>query len=125
MGLIKGIISSVERASKVKHVTNMIVGTTEIVGSAVTEITKYKNTPKIKAPKCAKEYIGKNYLEVKNELSAYGFNDFRLIPKKDMLLGKLKRPGTVKSIAINGDDEFAKKSVHLANSVVTIVYHEQ
>jgi len=125
MGIIQSIISSAERASKVKNVTKAVVGTSSLLGAAVSEVAKYKSTPKLRAPRAAEEYVGLNYIKVKEELSAYGFRDIRLIPRRDIILGIFAKPGTVKSIAINGEDSFRKKSVHLATSVVTIEYHEK
>lgn len=57
------------------------------------------------------------------ELSAYGFNNIALFPKKDLIKGWLIKDGEVENIMINGKEKFKKNQRFESNVRVVITYH--
>lgn len=81
-------------------------------------------TAHLVAPKSSDVYRGMNYLEVKEELTAYGFQSIGLLPKYDLINGFLNKAGSISEITINGKSDFKAKTKFPVNSHVVITYHE-
>jgi len=64
-----------------------------------------------------------DYRDVQDELSAYGFTNIAVLPKKDLRKGWLIKDGAVDQISINGRTDFKEKSKFHADVHVVITYH--
>lgn len=128
MGIIESLISSHEAIKKVKAISDAVVGGSAAVEAVADIIMDGKSGPnKIMMPRSAAEYEGLPYLEVVEELKAFGFTDFGVLAEKDIprfSLFSTNKPGTVKSIAVNGNSGFRRNSKQWAYSKITITYHD-
>ena len=128
MGIINTLILSHEAIKKVKHISNAVVGGSAAVEAVAGIITGKKSGPnKIMMPRSAAEYEGLPYLDVIEELKAFGFTDFGVLVEKDIkryAFFNANKPETVKSIAINGNSRFTRDSKHWSDSKITITYHD-
>lgn len=77
----------------------------------------------IKVPNSSGHYLGMNYQDAQDELTAYGFTDIALLPKRDLIKGWLTKDGAVEAVSINGKTEFKGKSKFLADVRIVITYH--
>ena len=73
-------------------------------------------------PLGAAEYVRKNYEEVIDALTSAGFSNIKATPIYDIYLG-LTRKKSIKSISINGNDEFQSGDIFDKGSEIIIVYH--
>lgn len=128
MGIIESLIASREAIKKVKAISNAVVGGSAAVEAVAGIVMDGKSGPnKIMMPRSAADYEGLPYLEVIEELKAFGFTDFGVLAEKDiprLSLFNPNKPGTVKSIAVNGNSGFRRNSKHWAYSKITITYHD-
>lgn len=77
----------------------------------------------IRVPKSSAHYFGMNYQDAQAELTAYGFTNIALLPKRDLIKGWLTKDGAVAVVSINGKTEFEGKSKFLADVRIVITYH--
>lgn len=66
---------------------------------------------------------GKNVEYVRNMLMAAGFDNIQLVPMNDLTNSLFIKPGRVKTVIINGKDEFDSEEWFPKSAVVTIIYH--
>lgn len=71
----------------------------------------------------AEDYIDQNYQLVIEEVKAMGFSNVLAIPKKDLVIGLFKHPGTVSRISIAGNPSFHADETYHQESKVIIEYH--
>lgn len=64
-----------------------------------------------------------NYKDARDMFESAGFQYIVLESKEDLIIGFLKKEGTVDSISINGDSNFSKGSWFSADAKVRIIYH--
>lgn len=67
-------------------------------------------------------YLNKNYKSIKNELTELGFKNIKTVPDYDIIWGITEKE-SVKSIFINGLDDFKRGDVFLNDVEVIITYH--
>ena len=68
-------------------------------------------------------FSGMNYLDVQEELEAYGFSSFGFLKVNDLIKGWFNKDGAVISVTINGKSEFKAKQKFPRDSHVVIKYH--
>ena len=85
---------------------------------------KEQNLALIRVPRSADEFVGKDYLEIKEELSAYGFTNIVCLASKDLRRSRVSKVGKVKKIVMNGVDDFGARARFLPETRVVITYHE-
>lgn len=66
---------------------------------------------------------GKNVEYVRNMLMAAGFDNIQLVPMNDLTNSLFIKPGRVKTVIINGKEEFDSEEWFPKSAVVTIIYH--
>ena len=64
-----------------------------------------------------------NYEDARDMFESAGFQCVILESKQDLIIGFLKKEGTVESISINGDNNFSRGSWFPADAKVRIIYH--
>lgn len=77
----------------------------------------------IRVPNSSDYYFGMNYQDAQDELTAFGFTNITLLPKRDLIKGWLTKDGAVAAVSINGKTEFKGKRKFLANVRIVITYH--
>lgn len=117
------ILRSAARAATGKVVEGIILATGEAIGKATKDITINVPQTRIAVPKSAAEYRGKDYEVIVEELRAYGFESFGLLPIKDLINGKVKKDGSIEKITINGSAEFKANTKFPPDAHVVIEYH--
>ena len=73
----------------------------------------------------AKDLKGKNYEDVVALLRQMGFTNISVVEKKDVTLGWFNSVGDVKSVQINGDDDFDAGDSFSSDATVIVTYHGQ
>lgn len=106
----------------VKIVANQVAEAVAKEGANVI-VNKAIINKSIRIPSAAQDYVNRNYLEVIEELKAYGFTNIATVERKDLIVGLLTKNGSIAEISINGKADFKKNSKHQANSRVVIIYH--
>ncbi len=66
---------------------------------------------------------GKNVEFVQQRLRALGFRNIRLIPMNDLTNSLFIKPGKVKSVIIDGKEEFDSEEWFTGRAMVTVIYH--
>lgn len=77
----------------------------------------------IAVAKSADEYVGENYEDVLNELSASGFINVETEVLDDLILGFITKDGEVESVSINGNAKFSKGTKFAPDTTVIVTYH--
>lgn len=117
------ILRSATRAVTGKVAEKIILATGEAIGKATKDMTISIPQTRISVPKSADEYRGKPYDLVIEELRAYGFESFGLLPIKDLINGKITKDGSLEKITINGDNKFKANTKFPPDAHVVIEYH--
>ena len=73
----------------------------------------------------AKDLKGKNYEDVVALLRQMGFTNISVVEKKDVTLGWFNSVGDVKSVQINGDDDFDAGDSFSSDATLIVTYHGQ
>lgn len=73
----------------------------------------------------AKDLKDKNYEDVVALLRGMGFTNISVVEKKDVTLGWFNSVGDVKSVQINGDDDFDAGDSFSSDATVIVTYHGQ
>ena len=83
------------------------------------------SNPLLKMPDAAKDFIGMDAYEIRDELDAFGFTNIVLLEQKDLKKGFFAKGtnNTIAMIAVNGDKNFKAGDMYLANSRIVIKYH--
>lgn len=84
-----------------------------------TEDVGYKELP---LPEASRYYVGKNYVDVKSQLSDIGFSNIEL--RRKIERSKMTKNGQVLSIEIDGEGEFSIGSWYRSDSKIVITYYE-
>lgn len=71
----------------------------------------------------SKDYIGKDYSAIKEELSLRGFTNIKVEPLSDLKKGWLYRDGAIKSITIDGQEKFKANEYFDKAAEIVITYH--
>lgn len=74
-------------------------------------------------PFSSDEYFSRNYKDIMEELSAYGFANIALLQKRDLIKGWITKDGEVEKIVINGKEKFRKNAKFEQDARVVITYH--
>lgn len=77
----------------------------------------------IKVPAGISEYSKKSYTWIEEMFKVAGFTNVKCVPLCDLRAGLLKRPDTVESIIINGDEITSGGKKFASDSAVVIYYH--
>lgn len=81
---------------------------------------------KVRIPESIYEYPSKDYGVVQGILLSAGFTNIRCVPLNDLSFLRLKTPGTVKSVTVNGEDAeeaVSRKKKYPKDAVIVISYH--
>ena len=122
MGIFYKIASSVAKKIMIDTAVNAAVKTVGAV-SDYNSKNKRADSELIKVPNSSDHYSGMNYQNVQEELTAYGFTNIALLPKRDLIKGWLTKNGAVEKVSIKGKTEFKEKSKFPADAHIVITYH--
>lgn len=75
------------------------------------------------APNSAKNYKGKNYLDVESELHKAGFVNIECKPIRDVKIGLFTEVGETETVSINDSTSFKKGDSFAKSAKVVIKYH--
>lgn len=117
--VIDGAIKVVDATEKA------VAGVCNLIDNHKAKVTaKERQKGIIRLGRAASEYAGMRYIEVENELRAYGFTDISLLPRKDLGkdIKKKKKDGLVMDISIGGKNKFGAKSYFKLDDKVIISY---
>ena len=78
---------------------------------------------KVKVPSSISDFENKNYAAIEAMLVSAGFTNIKCVPLNDLIMGVLKKPGTVESITINGRTVVSGGKKFSPNATVVISYH--
>ncbi len=118
MGLLGFLIKSAAIGAAEKVAVSAFETTNKII-----ENKEANNVNITRMPKDYRDYIGKEYTDVVEELRAYGFENISLLPAKDLITTIFKKEGMVKTISINGKSSFSKNQKFRLDSRVVITFH--
>ena len=74
-------------------------------------------------PFSSDDYGLRNYKDVMEELSIFGFTNIATLPIKDLIKCWLTKDGEVEEISINGKEKFKKNAKFETDSRIVIKYH--
>lgn len=122
MGLLDTMVKTAAKKALINAGGDAAV---KVIGAAM---EAHGNSPKpvsqkIAVPRSSEDYCSMNYEDVQAELSAYGFTNIAVLPKKDLIKGWLTKNGEVESVAISGKTDFRKKAKFMPGERVVITYH--
>ena len=83
----------------------------------------YSNDYFTTAPNSAKNYKGKNYLDVESELHKAGFVNIECKPIRDVKIGLFTEVGETETVSINDSTSFKKGDSFAKSAKVVIKYH--
>ena len=87
------------------------------------ENTHMKNN-EIEVSISSEEFSEKTISEAKNILKTDGFKNIKLIESNNFVMNLISEEGKVKSVSINGDDEFMSSEWFPQNAEIEIVYYK-
>lgn len=122
--IVKGV-STVARNSTIKTVSNAAVDVISATSQkhAEKEDTVIKNGKVfIKPTRSSEDYLGKNTMDVVQELLGAGFEKVTLKPVKKLGKHSVKKYGQIHTISINGKNEFLGIKKVPASSYIIIEY---
>lgn len=122
MGIFDKVANSVAKKVLIDTTVNAAVKT---IGAVADYNSKrvYTESKTIKVPNSSDYYMGKNYHDVQDELTAYGFTNIVLLPKRDLIKGWLTKDGAVEVVSINGKTDFKRERKFPADVRIVITYH--
>lgn len=74
-------------------------------------------------PSTSKEFKGKNYKKVKKKLQEAGFKKVKVIYKKDLITGWIKKENTVDSVSVNDDFKYDTDTSYRIDADIKIYVH--
>lgn len=74
-------------------------------------------------PSTSKEFKGKNYKKVKKKLQEAGFKKVKIIYKKDLITGWIKKENTVDSVSVNDDFKYDIDTSYRIDADIKIYVH--
>lgn len=92
-------------------------------GAAMNEEDNLDSGDKIKIPSGISDYEDKSYMAVEAMFKAAGFTNIKCVPLHDLRTGLLKKPDTVESITIDGNDNISYGKKYSPDATVIISYH--
>ena len=122
MGILDTLVNTVAK----KIIIDTAVGAAVKTVGAVADYNSKKdcmNSSVIKLPNPSDYYYGRDFHDVQNELTAYGFINIALLPQRDLIKGWLTKNGAVERVSINGNTEFRRKAKFPNDARVVITYH--
>ncbi len=78
---------------------------------------------KVRVPSAVEDFEKKNYQTIEAAFQSAGFNDIKCIPLNDLTIGLLKKPGTVESITVNGNNITSGGAKYWPDAKVVVSYH--
>lgn len=123
-----GILETLIKESTKKTVAKILGNTVEKVAETTVNAVNVYNENHIEkkysfVPFSYDSYEQKNYKDIMEELSAYGFTNIALLPKKDLIKGWIIKDGEVESITVNGKEKFKKNEKFKSDVRIVITYH--
>ena len=109
MGIFDKMVNTVAKKVMIDTAVNAAVKTVGAVADYNNK-REYVDSKVIKVPNSSGHYFGMNYQDAQDELTAYGFTNIALLPKRDLIKGWLTKDGAVEAVSINGKTEFKQKS---------------
>ena len=109
MGIFDKMINTVAKKVMIDTAVNAAVKTVGAVADYNSK-REYVDTKIIKVPNSSSHYFGMNYKDAQEELTAYGFTNIALLPKRALIKGWLTKDGAVEEVSINGKTEFKEKN---------------
>ncbi len=122
MGIFDKMINTVAKKVMIDTAVNAAVKTVGAVADYNSK-REYMDSKIIKVPNSSSHYFGMNYKDAQEELTAYGFTNIALLPKRDLIKGWLTKDSAVEEVSINGKTEFKEKNKFPADVSVVITYH--
>lgn len=74
-------------------------------------------------PSTSKEFKGMNYKKVKKKLQDAGFKKVKVIYKKDLITGWIKKENTVDSVSVNDDFKYDTDTSYRIDADIKIYVH--
>ena len=71
----------------------------------------------------SKQFKGKDYQTVKDQLEGKGFENIELSPIKDLIIGFLTEDGEIEKVSVNGHEDYSSNSTFAADAKIVIFYH--
>ena len=122
MGIFDKMINTIANKVMIDTAVNAAVKTASTVADY--NIKRERAGSKIiRVPNSSDHYFGMNYKNAQDELTAYGFINIALLPKRDLIKGWLTKDGAIERVSINGKTEFKEKGKFPADAQVVITYH--
>lgn len=122
MGIFDKMVNTVTKKVMIDTAVNAAMKTVGAVADYNSK-REYVNSKIIKVPNSSSHYFGMNYKDAQDELTAYGFTNIALLPKRDLIKGWLTKDGAVEEVSINGKTEFKEKNKFPADVRIVITYH--
>lgn len=129
LGILDKMVNTVAKKVMIDTAVNAAVKTVGAVAdyNSKREYADLNRAPSgkqlIRVPNSSAHYFGRNYIDAQDELTAYGFTDIALLPKRDLIKGWLTKDGAVEEVSINGKTEFKEKNKFPADVRIVITYH--
>ena len=123
-----GIIETMIKESTKKGIAKVVGETVGKVAIKTADVVNNYNQNKSEkkysfVPFSSEGYSLKNYKDVMEELTAYGFTNIALLPHRDLIKGWLTKDGEVEKISINGKENFKKNDRFEPDVRIVITYH--
>lgn len=122
MGIFDKMVNTVAKKVMIDTAVNAAVKTVGAVADYNSK-REHADSKIIKVPNSSSHYFGMNYRDAQEELTAYGFTNIVLLPKRDLIKGWITKDGAVEEVSINGKTEFKEKNKFPADVHVVITYH--
>ena len=106
-----------------EEIAGKALDTAEKIARNKEEIAVKNGIVYIKAPHNSGYYFDRNYLEVRDELIAFGFTNIVLLPQKDLIRGWLTKNGATAGVSINDKSSFTTKDKFRSDARIVITYH--
>lgn len=124
MGILETLIKETTKKSVVKVLGDTAGKIAETTANSINNHKeKYIEKKYSIVPFSSDNYISRNYKDIMQELSAYGFTNIALFPKRDLIKGWLTKDGEVENIIINGKEKFKKNARFESDVRIVITYH--
>lgn len=122
--IAKGVATAATKSiiKTVGDVTVDVIAATAQKQAQKDDVVKKNGILHIKPTRSSEEYIGESTFEIVQELLGVGFESVTLKSAKQLNERSLKKYGNIKSISINGNDEFLGMKRFPASSYIVIEF---
>ena len=71
----------------------------------------------------SKQFKGKDYQAVRNQLAEKGFENVEFSPIEDLIIGFLTEDGEIEKVSVNGHEDYTSDSAFASDARIVIYYH--